>query len=58
MPITTLRTRRHRKPLSQVAIGKVNPLVVRTTPARAEVPPFTLCPSCDRAISPNGQCNC
>jgi hypothetical protein len=61
MPITTYRsrTRRHpRRPLSQVPMGKVHPKVTRPTLARSEVPAFDLCPSCDRAITPTGQCGC
>lgn len=56
--ITTQTRRRRRRPLSQVAVGKVTTQHSRSLPARAELPPFPLCSSCGRAISPTGQCGC
>lgn len=52
------RSRSRRRPISQVAVGKITVSTTRPTPVRVALPPFPLCPSCDRAISPNGQCGC
>lgn len=58
MSTTAHRTRRRRRPLSQVAIGKVTVNHARPAPARAELSPLPVCYSCDRPITPNGHCGC
>lgn len=58
MPTTTYTSRRRRRPLSQVPIGKVSVNPNRPVISRSNLPQIPLCHSCDRPISPTGQCGC
>lgn len=58
MSTATYRTRRRRRPLSQVAIGKVTVNTSRPLPTRTELAPLPVCYSCDRPINPSGHCGC